>query len=328
VLLARRWRTAVTIAAAVVPALVTLTIWKSRGLGHVPLFSLGETHLAAGVDRMSAIASIDLGKYVNLDVGHWKTEMDELREFFWSSRIAQWIPIAGLLAVARRSLPLAGLLGGWLASFLVVKGFSPAASIQSGSFWRLLMPAWPAYLVLLASIPLIVPALGPRIGRRFGPPAFTAIGRRTVVVAAVVLAFVPLVVVAALPRLGPQDAKPAVIQQVDGNILLTAVDRGIHVTVRRRGARRVLSWRTPGYGSKVFYRIYRTSNPRGDTRCESSGGSARCFLISDVVATTRAKRYVDTTVTGRVAYRIGVGTNYLDDPSGGDVFVFSPEIGG
>src|SRR5207249_7478478 len=131
-----------------------------------------------------------------------------------------------------------------------------------------------------------------------------------------------------LRPLASQDANPAVIQQVGGNILLTATDRGIHVSVMRQGSTRVLTWRTPRYGPKVFYRIYRTDNPRGDTRCENSGGSARCFLVSDVIATTTTNRFVDSSRHVQPYYRIGVGTNYLDDPSGGDVFIASPETPG
>src|SRR5262249_54789890 len=144
--LSRRWTTAAAAGAAVVPALVSLTLWKSRGLGHVPLFSLGTEHLAAGRAQLLTVGGVDIHRDVHLDWGHWKVEMDQLREFFWSPRLVQWAPFAGVLAVARRSFPLAALLGGWLGAFLVVKGFSEFASIESGSFWRLLMPAWPAYL--------------------------------------------------------------------------------------------------------------------------------------------------------------------------------------
>jgi hypothetical protein len=119
-----------------------------------------------------------------------------------------------------------------------------------------------------------------------------------------------------------------VIQQVGGNILLTAVDGGIHLTVSRSAGTRILTWTTPDYGPAVFYRIYRTDNPRGDTRCENPDGSARCFLISDVIATTTTRRYVDATPPTQPYYRIGVGTNYLDDPSAGDVFVMGSETPG
>ena len=190
------------------------------------------------------------------------------------------------------------------------------------------MPAWPAYLLLFASIPLIVPTLGPRLGQRTSPPAATPSGSRPLALAAVILGVLPLVAVVILRPIASQDAKPAVIQQVGGNILLTAVDDGIHVTVTRRAGSRILTWRTPHYGPAVFYRIYRTDNPRGDTRCENSGGSARCFLVSNVIATARSTRFVDPSPPEHPFYRIGVGTNYLDDPSGGDVFVVSPETAG
>ena len=64
------------------------------------------------------------------------------------------------------------------------------------------------------------------------------------------------------------------------------------------------------------------------TCLENSGGSARCFLVSDVIATARSTRFVDPSPPEHAFYRIGVGTNYLDDPSGGDVFVVSPETAG
>src|SRR5207244_1717966 len=181
--------------------------------------------------------------------------MDQLREFFWSSRLVQWAPFAGLLAVARRTWPLAALLGGWLGAFVVVKGFSPAASIESGSFWRLLMPAWPAYLLLFASIPLLAPTLAPRLGWRLTPPSAAPAGTRPVAVAAIVLAALPLAAVIGLRPLAAQEAKPAVIQQMGEKILLTATDQSIKLSVRAQGGARVLTWHTPHYGPAVFYRI-------------------------------------------------------------------------
>ena len=72
-------------------------------------------------------------------------------------------PVA-VLRVRRGAV--AALLGGWLGAFLVVKGFSTAGDIEANTFWRLLMPAWPAYLLLVASIPLLVPTLARRLGER------------------------------------------------------------------------------------------------------------------------------------------------------------------
>ena len=155
------------------------------------------------------------------------------------------------------------------------------------------MPAWPAYLLLFAAIPMLVPTVARRLGWRVAAPEAQPTGPRTIGIAAALLVVVPLVAVLALRPLGSQEAGPAVIQQVGGNILLTVVDRGIKVDVSRQEQTRVLTWHTPDYGPAVFYRIYRTDNPRGDTRCENSGGAGRCFLISNAIATTRSTRFVD-----------------------------------
>ena len=113
-----------------------------------------------------AAFSVSLHKYVQLDVDDWRRQMDELREFFFSVRLAQWAPFAGVVAVVRvRRGAIAGLLAGWLGAFILIKGFNENADIQANTFWRLLMPAWPAYLLLFASIPLRVPMRSTGSGR-------------------------------------------------------------------------------------------------------------------------------------------------------------------
>ncbi len=120
----RRPRQALAFGAAIVPTLLTLLVWKSRGLGTVPLFSLGEAREAMGSAPVAV--QVDLHRYVNLDLNAWKQNMSNLREFFYSARLAQWAPIAGAVAVSRRRPGVAALLVGWLAAFLVFKGMSPA----------------------------------------------------------------------------------------------------------------------------------------------------------------------------------------------------------
>ncbi len=163
-LVARRWRNGIAFGVAIVPSLLVLVFWKERGLGGIPALGLEETRLAVGA--ATTAVSVDLDQYLDFDLDHWLQQMDYMREFFFSARVAQWAPIAGLIAVLRvRRGAIAALLAGWLAAFLVVKGFSPRADIQANSFWRLLMPAWPAYLLLFAAIPLLVPTLAHRLGR-------------------------------------------------------------------------------------------------------------------------------------------------------------------
>ena len=102
-----------------------------RGLGEIPAFALEQTRLAAGSGPLAL--DLKVNRYLDLDVEHWRLQMGQLREFFWSARLAQWAPVAGLIAVLRvRRGAIAALLGGWLAAFLVVKGFSERATIESG----------------------------------------------------------------------------------------------------------------------------------------------------------------------------------------------------
>ena len=80
-----------------------------------------------------------------------------------------------------------------MLSFGVVLGSQPDARLDDAGFFRVLLPALPAYVVLVAAIPLLVPTLAVRLGRRLDPlspshrPGWIALG-----VAAVLLALVPL----------------------------------------------------------------------------------------------------------------------------------------
>ena len=320
---ARRWREGAFFALAAVPALLALAFWKYRGLGELPAFAAEEVRLAAG----SGVAAIDLDRYLDIDLDHWLEQMDALREYFWSARVAQWAPVAGLIAVLRvRRGAIAALLGGWLGAYLLVKGFSERASIDSGSFWRLLMPAWPAYLLLFASIPLLVPTLARRLGDRVRPAATTKVAPRWVVVALVLTAAVPAVATAASSRIEPPT--PAVVQEFPSGNILTPIDDGIDVSVESADGGRRITWSNPISRSDVFYRVYRSEGPE-DVQCALTAGVAwSCYVRATPIATTRDREYVDTSAPegGDYSYRVGIGTNWLDDPSLGDVFVFSPPV--
>jgi hypothetical protein len=256
--------------------------------------------------------------------------MDQLREFFWSARLAQWAPIAGLVAVLRvRRGAIAALLGGWLAAFLVVKGFSPRASIEANTFWRLLMPAWPAYLLLFASIPLLIPTLARRLGDRIQPSHTSAVAPRWIVVAAVALVALPAAAIAASSPADPPT--PAVFQGEpggEGSDILAPVDESVSLDVKLEGAATRLTWKDDSnWRGSVFYRVYRYDGPGEDTDCYRSGGVAwYCYLRGVLVATTRETTYVDPSPPPDATYRIGVGTNWIDDPEAGDIFAFSPSV--
>ena len=148
------------------------------------MFALEETLLAttAAADRVPA-----LDRYIDLDWGNLHANANNLREYFWSARLLEWLPLAGAVAVARRSLPVAGLLATWFATFLVVKGTTPLSTVASGSFFRFLMPSFPAYFLLLVATLLLVPTLGAQLARRWPAAQPRQVGRRALAGLAVAL---------------------------------------------------------------------------------------------------------------------------------------------
>lgn len=325
---ARRWRQGLACAAATIPALLVLLAWKYRGLGELPVLALEQARVAAGASP--PLADLNLDRYFDLDFEHWLKQMDGLREFFWSARLAQWAPIAGLIAVLRvRRAAIAALLAGWLAAFLFVKGFSPRASIETNTFWRLLMPAWPAYLLLFASIPLLIPTLARRLGHRLEAPRTPAIAPRWIVVAAIAVVALPAVALAASSPTDPPT--PALLQGApggEGSDILAPVDGSVALTVEREGTTMRLAWSDgASWRGDVFYRVYRHDGTDEDTACYLSGGVAwYCYLTGTPIATTRDHEYDDRSPPPNATYRIGVGTNWSNDPQEGDVFVFSPPV--
>jgi hypothetical protein len=322
--LARRWREAVAFGVAVGAGLFMLAFWKERALGTIPAFAVEQVRVAAGAAPVAL--EISLRKYVNLNLDHWRLQMDQLRELFWSPRFAEWAPFAGLLAVIRaRRAPIAGLLAGWLAAFILVKGFNESADIEANTFWRLLMPAWPAYLLLLASIPLLVPTLVRQLGARGAPPADRPVRRRWVAAALVLTILLPAGATAASSRITPPT--PAIVPNIPSGNMLTPIDKNIVLTARRVGKAQQLSWKDGHWGAKVFYRVFRSTRPHGDLLCTTSSSVAWvCNFYGEAIGTTREHTFVDPTAPRGATYRIGVGTNWANDPNLGDIFAFSPLV--
>jgi hypothetical protein len=133
------------------------------------LFAPAAVLALAVARRWLALAPLTLGVAVGLaiaglppapdDWGNLGANEEELREFFWSVRLLEWLPLAGVLGVARRSPALAALLGLWFGAYLVARGTDPGFTIGRGTFLPALLPAFPAYVLLVAAIPLLVPPL-------------------------------------------------------------------------------------------------------------------------------------------------------------------------
>ena len=120
----------------------------------------------AGALVLAALAVLWLSRLPvpELSSDAFKANMAGLREYFWSHRVLQWIPIAGVIAVARCSLPAALALGAWLGGYVLFRAAQPGIGIEGGELFQALLPAFPAYVLLAASLPLLVPTLAARLG--------------------------------------------------------------------------------------------------------------------------------------------------------------------
>jgi hypothetical protein len=313
-LVARRWRELLVGGAALAPALIALALWKYRGYGYLPAFAYQEAHVALGPDTL--VAPYD--KYVSIDWDNIGDNLASLREVFWSMRVLQWLPFAGAIAVARRSVPAALMLSVWFWAFFVLKGSSEDATVDSGSFFRFLLPAIPAFLLLAASLPLLIPKYGAELAARTALPKAGALGRRALVTAVVVLGVLPVVAAAASPVRGPDD----VLQHIEIGLPVEDLD------LEARGRRVVrLSWSEPDVGStRVFYKLFR-SPADTDTLCFTDGsGADRCTLVSVELDTLRKTSAVDRPGPGTWTYRVGAAANWVDDPELGDVFLLSNPV--
>jgi hypothetical protein len=318
-IVARRWRQLAIGAAAMAPAVVALALWKYRGYGAIPAIAYEETRVVLGPETLQS----PVRKYFDeIDWQHLSQNLDDLREFFWSVRVLQWLPIAGAVAVLRRSVPFALLLCLWFWPFLILKGSAAQATVDSGSFFRLLLPALPAFVLLAVSIPLLLPKHGMRLWRKTALPPARPMGRGLIVVSFVALGFVPIVASAALqPTLTPEH----VLQETG---IATPVDGELTLRGDRRGPTIELAWSRPRTnGSRVFYRVFR-SPADVDHLCFNRGwgGASECVLSSQVLLTTRDRSASDRPGTGTWTYRVGAGANWVDDPELGDVFLLSNPV--
>jgi hypothetical protein len=271
---ARRPRALLLFGAGLVPALVCLGLWKLRANGEI--FSSGQ--------------------FVHFSWHHFQKNLDGFREYTWSRRITEWAVVAGAIGIARRSVPGAVLIAGWLASYLFFKGGS-SADFYGGTFFRTLAPAFPAAFLLVMALPLLVPILGGRLARcgteRTWPQ--TRRSRRVVLGVCAFLAVAPLVPILAFST--QHGANAAVT--TDGTALVPVGTFALAATVQDGTVR--LAWRPQeAGGARIVYGVTRS---RTDVTCAHTGGAARCYL-PPIVAKTRVARYADAPPAGQWIYRV------------------------
>jgi hypothetical protein len=318
----RSWRSGAAYAGGLAPALVALAFVKWRGFGYLPLL-----HSAAGARTAAAAALMPLGGLGMHIPWSWHvfvTQLDQLREHFWSARLVEWLAIAGSIAIVIRSRRLGALIVGWFAAIVIVKTGSGRGDLQSGSLLRLLMPAYPAFVLLLASLPFLVPGLARRV--RSDQPA----GRRVLSSRQTTIALVAAVLLTAVVPV----AAYAVAHPLRGNPLGAAilqtppipVEQDLGLTAGKTAAGVSLSWdaQHPA-GGPVFYHVFRRDPKTELAGCSATGGgAARCQLELTDLGTTHSASFVDRTAGAqRFDYYVGVAANWLNDPAYGDVYELS-----
>ena len=324
---ARRGRTGAAFCLGLAPSLLTLALWKYRGLGHLPLLTPTPRALAAGP---AAVGFVQVHRYFNFDWHQLHENYLELRSVLRGLVLLQALPVLGFVGALRRAPAKALLLFGWLLAFLLVKGSSDEASIDNASLLRLLIPALPALVLLVACVPLF----GERRAHRESPVSRRGAGRRTAVAAFTAFAVLPLLFVAAFPTL----RAPTAVKYFDENVLVPVGDLSLDVR-RLAGGRRELSWSAaPSPGVVSAYRVFRarptvpapdpTLPPgRDGVRClappHGYRGAADCRLEMTLVATTTATRFIDRPPPGPWVYRVALFANWLHDENGGDLMLLS-----
>lgn len=318
----RRLPALAAFAVALVPSLITLALWKQRGLGQLPLLGALDGRAPAGVAAIAPLAGLNLHHYLrNLSWSRLAWNIDLLREHFWSGHFAIWLLFAGLVAVSRRSLGVAALVLGTALPFVLIKFAYTDTSFEDGSLFRILIPVYPLFVLGVASLPLLLPG-APRHLPAWRP-TWTGPAPRVraglVIGAVLIAAALPLGAIAA-----SRTQVTSVLVAYYNDTLLpipTNVDLGLRAHVDHGNV--LLTWRKQRpLGGRVFYWVWRDKLTPGDgVICRDAPGAEACTLrVTPLAATGGPARY-DRPPRGTWVYRVGVAANWLNDPQYGDVYL-------
>ena len=318
---ARRLQTSAAFLIGIAPAVITLTVWKWRGFGHLPL--TGAYHgvkLAAG-STGTQVLGLNLHKYVNFDWSHFGNNLDLLREHFWSGHLIIWLAVAGAIGLARKSSRAFLLIVGWFGAYVLIKWTHPGSSIEDASLLRLMIPAYPAFVLILAALPFLLPHVARRVRAESGGfrPLSKTTRLRLVAAGVVITAAAPLAAIAvASPVRGPSPLAGF----VQTPLIPASVDLGLRSQLSANAVSLAWSPQHPT-GGPVFYRVYRS--PVNAFGC--SGPTAqRCQYSGTALGVAPTPEFVDHPPKGTWEYRIGLGANWLNDPTVGDVYLLSKPV--
>lgn len=311
---ARRWRHGAAFLLALVPAILTLTLWKWIGFGYVPGLSRIQVKSALGATPSLPLATSGLDR-LPFSWHTFTNNLAELREVGWSVLLLEWIVVAGGFALIRKAPAKGTLVCVWFLGYLFLKGSAAGRSdVYQTTFFRLIEPAFPALVLLAAGCLLLVPTWGRR-GPALRPEERRPRLSRGLLAGLVVLAAYPLAFV------GVSNASPPnrVVFQQEMNQSVP-VSSEFHLRVTRSDGRAVLTWRPPPSGStRLAYRVY--ASKKLLCHYQPSGGRD-CLLRMPAVVTQRATTWTDTR-PGRYTYVVAALADEHPGRVGGDLVLFS-----
>ena len=302
----------------VAPALLTLVIWKARGLGHLPILSAYAPRRLAAGDTIAIAA----GRYIPFDWHHLAVEWGELREVFWDLRFLEFLLVAGALGALRRNLHAGLFLVTWFVAYCVLKGMTSQADISTTSYFRLTLPGLAALVLLLPCIGFLWP--GTRALRSTAEDESWEVHLRSpLAVLALVIALIPLVVVL-VER--PAPAPPPRLARYYPSVTEAPVTASLRPRVRTRGRVVHLSWPPVSSGGArvVTYAVLRT---RGDDGCAYPAKGAReCILTKPIEQWTENTSIIDRPGSGRFFYRIAMAADNRKSPESVDLMLVAPAV--
>jgi hypothetical protein len=315
-LLALRFRALIGAAVAIVPALIALTVWKRTGTGAVailPPSAGGGGSGAPGAPAPAAPGRLEqlyhralngFHHYVNFNWSHLAANVRDLQEVFWSIRLLEFVLVAGTIALIARARWKGVLVVAWFIGFAVIKATNVEASVKTTSVYRYLLPAWPAWVLLVAAVVLLWPTSAAARARRRSDDgargrAFGPMPRALLVAAGVILALGPLALAVAA---SPVDAGTVAQQNYTG-APVAVVD--FHLAARRVDPSTVrVSWKPLRTGrARYAYRIFKAKTDG----CTIYGqGAPVCLFATAPLSDTDRPAFDDRNATAAAVYRVAL----------------------
>lgn len=301
--LALRFRSIVAVLAGMTPALVALTIWKRVGGGQVPL--LTPTGQPSGpIGPTTTVHVGGASRYLGIDWHHLAQNTHALGQVFWSVRLLEFLFVAGAIGLISRARLRGLVVIGWFVVFGLIKGTVSYSTVYDTSLYRFLLPAWPAWVLIVASVVFCWPrgrAVRERerdLDREHDPPKALPM-KRLLIVAAIVFAAGPLALASAVRPIG----KDTIAQMNYTGAPVAIVNFGLQAT--QTAAHDVhLDWsavRTKR--ASGWYQVFKAKN---DGCLYPPLGAKDCLFTMQLVYSTRKSAFDDAQASGHVVYRVAL----------------------